>query len=258
MSLKTVSVASVEGDDMSVHDLLSNLKMKGRLRPLIREAVLDKVIAQAVKHEQIQVGTQELQQAANAFRVRSGLHKAADLERWLARMGITALEFETGLERGLQTRKLAAKVVTQEQVDKFFADNRTRFDRARLRHLVVAKEGLANELLTQLREDGADFAAMAKEHSLDKRSRPPNGRRGMGRRRRLDPAMAAVAFSAQKGAVIGPFKTPRGHVLLKVEEVIQGQLNPRTTTVIRRLLFRQWLRERVRTAKVQVRLHQHL
>lgn len=258
MSLKSVSVAAVEGDDVSLHELLSNLKMKGRLRPLIREAVLDKVIAHAVKHEDIQVGTEELQHAANAFRVRSRLHKTADLERWLAQIGLTHEEFETGLERALQTKKLADKVVNQEQVDKFFADNRTRFDRARLAHLVVEKEGLANELLAQLREDGADFGAMVRQHSLDERSKLAGGRLGVGRRRNLYHAMATAVFGAQKGEVVGPFKTPRGHVLLKVEEVIPGQLGPRATSAIRRLLFRHWLRQRVRTAKVQVRLQEQL
>lgn len=258
MGLKTVSVAVVEGEDLSLHDLLSNLKMKGRLRPLIAEAVLDRMIAHAIKREEIQVGTEELQQAANAFRVRRGLHKAAALQHWLARRGVTPEEFESGLERGLLTRKLAAKVVTQELVDKFFVENRMRFDRAGLAHLVVEKEELANELLTQLREDGADFADLVRKHSLDERSKPAGGRLGVAPRRRLPPVMAAAAFSAQKGEVVGPFKMPRGHVLLKIEEVIPGQLNPRTTAAIRRLLFRQWLRRLVHAAKVQVRLHDHL
>src|SRR4051812_16253058 len=105
MSLKAVSVAAVQGDDVSLHELLSNLKIKGRLRPLIAEAVVDSVIAHAVKREGIQVGTEELQQAANAFRARRGLYKGADLQRWLARIGLTPEEFELGLERGLQIRK---------------------------------------------------------------------------------------------------------------------------------------------------------
>ena len=222
MSLKTVSVAAVQGEDVSLHDLLSNLKIKGRLRPLISEAVLDKVIAHAVKHEGIQVGTEELQQAADAFRVRRGLHKAADLERWLARTELTPEDFEVGLERDLQTRKLADKVVTQEQVDKFFAENRTRFDRARLAHLVVEKEGLANELLSQLRDDGADFADMARKHSLDERTKPTGGRLGISPANGSSPPWSRPCSTPKRATVVGPFKTNGAMHLLKVEELFRA------------------------------------
>ena len=41
MDLKAVIVASVQGQDLSLHELLTNLKVKGRLRPLPLGGLLD-------------------------------------------------------------------------------------------------------------------------------------------------------------------------------------------------------------------------
>src|SRR4051794_5899177 len=101
MDLKRIVVASVQGADLSLHELLSDLKVKGRLGPLLAEAILDKVIAQAVEREGLEVSTEELQKAADAFRIRRGLHRAAEMQRWLARHELTPEDCESGLERAL-------------------------------------------------------------------------------------------------------------------------------------------------------------
>src|SRR5437870_1051850 len=149
MNLKTVVVASVNGGDLSLHELLHGLKVKGRLRPLVAEAILDKVVAGAIQRAGLQVGTEELQKAADAFRIRHGLHKASDLQRWLSSNQLTPEELERDLEHTLLTDKLAQKVVPAAVVEKHFAENRTQFNRVQLAHLVVEKAGLAAELLSQ-------------------------------------------------------------------------------------------------------------
>src|SRR4051794_5462041 len=131
MELKRIVVASVQGADLSLHELLRDLKVKGRLQPLLAEAVLDKIIAQAAQREGLGVSTEELQKAADAFRISRGLHKAAEMQRWLARHDLAPEDCESGLERALLAEKLAEKVVPAEAVERHFAQNRTHFDRAR-------------------------------------------------------------------------------------------------------------------------------
>lgn len=258
INLKTVAVASVQGADISLHELLHNLHVKGRLRALLTEAILDKIIARAVQQQGIQVDTAELQKAANAFRTSHGLHKRADFQRWLDRNQLSPEQFESGLESMLLTEKLADQVASSSAVAEHFARNRTGFDRARLAHLVVEKQAQADELLCQLRDDGADFADLVRKHSLDEDTRLNGGRLGIVPRKQMNPALAAAAFSAQKGDVIGPFKNGRGYQLLKVEDIMLGQLDARTAAAIRQLLFRRWLQEQQQTAKVEVNLHRYL
>src|SRR5689334_20877883 len=145
--LKAIVVATVHGANLSLHDLLRALKLKGQLPELIAAAVVDKVIADTAKAKGITVSDAELQHAADAFRMRGGLNKAADTQRWLAQNRLAPADLEEGLERDLVRQKLVADIA-RDQVVKYFAENRARFDRARLRQIVVDKEGIAHELLS--------------------------------------------------------------------------------------------------------------
>jgi hypothetical protein len=82
--LKSIIIASSQGTELSLHDLLHTLKLQGQLNPLIAGAVVEKVIASAATKEGIRVSDEELQRAADAFRLRRGPNKAADTQRWLA------------------------------------------------------------------------------------------------------------------------------------------------------------------------------
>ena len=85
---------------------------------------------------------------------------------------------------------------------------------ARARHILVKTEELCNELKTQI-EGGADFAALAKEHSSC-----PSGKSG-GDLGEFGPGQMvaefdAVVFSAPLNEVQGPVKTQFGYHLLEV------------------------------------------
>jgi foldase protein PrsA len=251
--LKSITVASVQGTDLSLHDLLHGLKLRGQLTPLIAEAAAEKVIAAAAAREGIRVSDEELQKAADAFRQRRGLNKAADTERWLAGNRLSAADLEEGLQRDLLRQKVA-DVVTRGEVEKAFAENRARFDRARLRQLVVAQEGVAQELLSRLQEDGADFADLARQHSIDPGTRASGGSLGIVQRTGLPATVAAAVFSAGAGDVVGPLKTDGGHVLIQVEELLLGKLDGPTAAALQKSLFRDWVARQVRNGAVRVKL----
>jgi parvulin-like peptidyl-prolyl isomerase len=70
----------------------------------------------------------------------------------------------------------------------------------------------------------------------------------------LTPVVAAAVFSAKNGDVVGPLKTDGGYVLIKVEEILLGQLDGPTTAGIQQILFRDWVAEQVRNGKVEMKL----
>lgn len=251
--LRSYPVASLAGTDLSLYELLHTLKLQGRLTALIAGAVVEKVIATAAGREGIKVSDEELQRAADDFRQRRGLNKANDTERWLALNRLAPADLEECLERDLVRQKLVDKV-TRAHVNKAFAEDRARFDRARLRHIVVDKEGIAQELLTRLHDDGADFAELARQYSIDPRTRAAGGDLGIVPRQGMPPAIAAAVYSARNGAVVGPVKTAAGYVLVKVEEILHGQLDAATTAALQQNLFRKWIAEQVRNCKVEVKL----
>jgi len=87
---------------------------------------------------------------------------------------------------------------------------------ARARHILVNSEDICVDLKTQI-EGGADFAAIAREHSSCPSSSEGGdlGQFGPGA---MVPEFDQVVFSAPVGAVQGPVKTQFGYHLLEVTE----------------------------------------
>jgi parvulin-like peptidyl-prolyl isomerase len=249
--LRSVVVATVHGAELSLHELLHTLKLKGQLPGLIAAAVVDKVIADTAKKAAITVSDEELQKAADAFRMSRGLSKAADTQRWLAQNRLATADLEEGLQRDLLRQKVADKVVSRAQVEQYFAQHRAQFDRARLRYLEVDKQGIAQELLSRVQEEGADFTELARQHSTMPRAGDTGGNPALVSRAALPAAVAAAVFSAQSGAVVGPLKTDAGHVLILVEEILPGELD---AAAVRQTLFRNWISQQLQNGKVEVKL----
>lgn len=86
--------------------------------------------------------------------------------------------------------------------------------RASARHILVPTEALCNDLKSQIAA-GADFAALAKQHS-----QCPSGRSGgaLGEfgRGQMVPEFDKVVFSAPVNEVQGPVRTQFGFHLLEV------------------------------------------
>ena len=88
--------------------------------------------------------------------------------------------------------------------------------RASARHILVADETLCESLKTQI-EDGADFAAVASEHSTC-----PSGKQG-GALGEFGPGQMVaefdqVVFSGEVNQVHGPVKTQFGYHLIEITQ----------------------------------------
>ncbi len=86
--------------------------------------------------------------------------------------------------------------------------------KASARHILVKSEGFCQGLKTQI-DEGADFAALAKEHS-----ECPSGKEGgdLGHfsRGQMVKEFDEVVFSADVGTLQGPVKTQFGYHLIEV------------------------------------------
>jgi peptidyl-prolyl cis-trans isomerase C len=86
--------------------------------------------------------------------------------------------------------------------------------KASARHILVANKEACEELKTQI-ETGADFAALARQHSLC-----PSGRQGGGLGQfgpgQMVKEFDTVVFSGEVGKVLGPVQTQFGYHLIEV------------------------------------------
>ena len=86
--------------------------------------------------------------------------------------------------------------------------------RAKARHILVDSEQVA-ETLKQDIDGGADFAAVAREHSLCPSSRQ-GGDLGEFGKGQMVPEFENVVFSAKVGKAHGPVKTQFGYHLIEI------------------------------------------
>lgn len=87
----------------------------------------------------------------------------------------------------------------------------------RARHILMKEPEKALALHKQI-EGGADFSALAKEHSIDTGSATQGGDLGYFTQDQMVPEFAAVAFSLRVGEVSLPVQSQYGWHLIKVED----------------------------------------
>ncbi len=114
--------------------------------------------------------------------------------------------------------EMSKAAVTPEAVDKWYEDNKARFDKpqVKLRHIVVATEPEAKDVLARL-EKGEDFAALAKSVSKDTRSSSKGGDLGWIQKHQ-NPQIGEAAFAAEVGKVQGPLQSRLGYHVFEVVE----------------------------------------
>jgi hypothetical protein len=233
-------IASLDGIRLSLAGLLRWLRARGRLGPLVREALAAQLVQEQARQAGLSATAEKLQAAADAFRRRHGLNAAADTRACLAAGGMSVDDFEAGLEEDL----LAAKVrqhVTADQVDRHWQEHQAGYERLRLALVTVGREELARELASQVREDGRELADVVREQGLALD-------RGERLRKDLGGPLAEALASAPIGQLVGPVATARDFTLAVVEERRPAELDTATRQLIQDELFEAWLAERLKRA----------
>jgi len=189
---------------------------------------------------------EELQQFADNFRKLHGLITAEDTYSFLKRYGLTEDDFEQFCERSLLMAHLKDQLSDKQTVEEFFVNNRGDFDEARISVIVVRDKNLADEIVLQVTEEGEDFHALARKHSIDASTKYAGGYVGPIRRRMLSQTTAAKVFNALAGDIIGPFNREGIFQLILVEDIKKAELNDSASEEIKERLFDEWFSQAVK------------
>lgn len=221
---------------------LHYLHRRGKLLAVLKRAIGDEIVSRYAREHSIVVEENDLQQAADRFRLTNGLSSAQRTQAWLKKRGQSVIAWEASLEFELLREKVIDHV-TCESVPRVFARHRESFAVAVLEQIIVHRADAAAELRAQV-EEGAEFATLG---------RPVRGylkpRRHF--RRALPSEVAEDVFRRQPGEIAGPFSTARGYCLVRVCEIHPPALDQATTAWIRDRLFRKWLAKEFRRENVR-------
>lgn len=222
---------------------------KGGVAMITLDQVVALIAAYAEEH-QITTNQEELQAAVNDWRVENELHQSSEMEAWLAARLLSTSDLVEYARMKILKDRVRERVISGK-VERYFMEQRSEFDAVAISQIVVNERGLARDLRYKLME-GSEFFQLAREYSIDAQSRLAGGFIGRRERKQLPKAIAAQAFGAVDGTVIGPLEVDKQFYVIKVEEAYPAELNADIRSRIEEILFEEWLSSRRKQALFSV------
>lgn len=242
-------VAKVGGRTVSVREVLRGLRLDGRMARLIRDAVEQAALRNLANESKTSATDAEVQEAADGIRETLGLFEAQETATWLKINGLTVEDLQAEAEVAVLKGKLQDAIPLAE-VRRHFAENRRRFESARLSLIACSRKDLAEEIRAQVTEEGADFSMLARRHSEDRKTAEAAGYLGWVSHDDLDTEADAKVFTARAGACLGPFADDKRWLLFYVHERREPVLDKATERVIRSTLLAGMVRKATEAVEI--------
>src|SRR5579862_6023220 len=160
------TLVKIDGKAIDLVEFVRILKLTGQFEALLEQFVRDRLAVLGARKAGIKVSEAEIQERADQFRRKHGLHRASATNKYLDAMRISLEEFEAFITDSLYQEKMMSRLCDDQAVQTYFKLNSPKFDCIEMSHIVVDSEAKAKEMIAVLREDPASFEEMAREHSI--------------------------------------------------------------------------------------------
>ncbi|MFD2613136.1 foldase protein PrsA [Paenibacillus gansuensis] len=212
------AVATVNGQDISKDQVYDAMVKAGGERT-VDSLITDELLRQELDKNGVQLA--EADYEAELQRVKKNFPSDEEFNAALAQSGMTLDNLKEQISIQLKVKKLLEPTlkITDEQVKKYFDENKASFDTAeqvRASHILVKTKEEAEAIKKQL-DGGADFAALAKEKSLDTGSKEQGGDLNYFGKGAMQKGFEDAAFK-QKVDEIGIAQTEYGYHVIKVTD----------------------------------------
>ena len=160
-------------------------------------------------------------------------------------------EFEELIHVTVLSSKLAQHLFA-DKVEPFFVENQLDYLGAVVYEIILDNQDLATELYYALIEEEISFFEVAYQYIYDLELRRMGGYRGIVRHKNFKPEVSAAVFAATSPQIIKPVVTSKGIHLIKVEELIQPQLDTQLRQKILSDLFSAWIEQQIRQLEIEI------
>jgi parvulin-like peptidyl-prolyl isomerase len=234
---------------ISSEDLIQQIKLSCQMPQTIQGIVNRKVIEAIAEENKITLEPEELQKAADAFRLTHNLLRADSTELWLQEHYLSLDEFEEIVRISALSSKLAQHLFG-DQVEPFFVKHQLDYTQVVMYEIVLDDEDLAMELFYAIQEGEMSFPDVAHRYIQDTELRRCGGYRGRVHRTDLKPEISAVIFASTPPQLLKPILTAKGAHLILVEDIIQPELDKSRHQKILSNLFLDWLKQTVEQVEI--------
>ena len=168
----------------------------------------------------------------------------AQFKSWLEANQWTHEEYKT---------RQRSMMISSQMFERVTSNVPTKAEQVHVRHILVATEEEASKILTQL-QGGADFAVLAREHSLDPSTKESGGDLGFFSTGTLVvPEVEEAAFSLSVGQTSDVIHTAMGYHIIEVLERVQDMdLTEESWQALKEVTFRRWISELWAAANVEI------
>jgi foldase protein PrsA len=156
--------------------------------------------------------------------------KAAEFEKFLKTSGQTVSDLLLRVKLNLLSSKIQQKIVKEKskvshaEIEKYYKNNPKRFGVAEKRNLLIIltkTEAQAKKAKQEI-ESGKSFESVAKRVSIDPTSKSNGGKLPGVVKGQEEKSLDTAVFSAKKGVLTGPVKTPFGYYIFEVQTITAG------------------------------------
>ncbi|MBE9013716.1 peptidylprolyl isomerase [Pseudanabaenaceae cyanobacterium LEGE 13415] len=230
------------------NDVVQQVKLSLKLPEVIDAIVTRQLVNTVSTRSGIQVNSTELQQAADAFRLKHNLSSAEATLAWLERYRLTIDDFEALIYAETLQAKLSHHLFDR-QVESHFRENAAHYTQAILYKVTLPNLRIAEEMYQAIAANETVFHEVVQQFASDE-NRRRNGYWGTFMRSRLPQDLASRIFSTDPPTVLSPISP----VLIFVEAFIQPELTESLQTQIVQDLFSQWTQENIDRAEIRLEL----
>jgi parvulin-like peptidyl-prolyl isomerase len=229
---------------ISQGDILQQVKLSSQFPAVVEAIAARRIVAHQSKELGLQISTEELQKAADSFRLKNRLVTVEQTVAWLKQHGLSLDDLEALMHHTVLAATVAEHLFS-DQVEPYFAERQLDYDQVILYEVVLQDADLAIELFYAIQEQETTFADVARLYIREEELRRRGGYRGVLKRTDLKPELSAIVFAASAPQLLKPIPIGKNIHLVFVEEVIRPQLDEALRSQILTELFSQWLKQQL-------------
>ena len=223
------TVAIVDGEKISKDDYKDELSFYASMlasqqqlkNSIVTMMVQDKLIANDIKKNDIKIDDKEVDDALMQSVQNFGGQEQFD--KTLDDYNMSLDKFKETLKKDLMYKKHREwfdtnNEVTDDEIKKYFEDNKDEFVKVDASHILVQDEETAKDIKEKI-NNGEDFAKLAEEYSTDTASAKNGGSVGAFAKGQMVKEFEDAAFAMKEGEVSDPVKSQFGYHIIKVNKV---------------------------------------